>query len=93
MRHKIRSSWRGPSELLCGGNVISLHDQTMITSGLPSRADAKRGDHFLQAGSARNVALRLVRVSFRYADLQVELSRNEPSRRPARATPIDAAVY
>jgi hypothetical protein len=43
--------------------------------------------------SARNVALRLVRVSFRYADLQVELSRNEPSRRPARATPIDAAVY
>jgi hypothetical protein len=35
MRHKIRSSWRGPSELLCGGNVISLHDQTMITSGLP----------------------------------------------------------
>jgi len=35
MRHKIRSSRRGPSELLCGGNVVSLHDQTMITSGLP----------------------------------------------------------
>jgi hypothetical protein len=35
MRHKIRPSRRGPSELLCGGNVVSLHDQTMITSGLP----------------------------------------------------------
>jgi hypothetical protein len=35
MRHKIRSSRRGPSELLCGGNVVSLHDRTMITSGLP----------------------------------------------------------
>ena len=23
------------SELLCGGNVVSLHDQTMITSGFP----------------------------------------------------------
>ena len=35
MRHKIRPSRRGPSGLLCGGNVVSLHDQTMITSGLP----------------------------------------------------------
>src|SRR5580692_1064054 len=32
MRHKIRSSSRGSSELLCGGNVNSPHKEGVITS-------------------------------------------------------------
>ena len=36
MRHKIRSSGQGPSELLCGGNVNSPHNQGVKTSCSPT---------------------------------------------------------